>query len=151
MAANTHPRSPTYLPLISSVIAALTGGLVLFIGLVLVWTLGTQLLYAGRIFPGVSVAGVEVSGLSPDEAAQRLNQTLSYPITGKVVFRDGDRIWVASPVQLGMVFDPSASAREAYRVGRSGGLFSALTGQVQARGSGVDVGPVIIFDQRLAY
>ncbi len=151
MAANTYRVPNNSLPIISSIIAALTGGLLLFLGLVLVWTLGSQLLYAGRIFPGVSVAGVDVSGMSPDEAALKLNQTLSYPITGKVVFRDGDKLWVASPVQLGMVFDPSASARAAFRVGRGGGPFSALVGQVQARGSGVDVGPVIIFDQRLAY
>jgi vancomycin resistance protein YoaR len=150
MTANTY-RFPNSLPLLSSVIAALTGGLVLFLGLVLVWTLGYQLLYAGRIFPGVSVAGVDVSGMSPDDAALKLNQTLSYPINGKVVFRDGDKIWVASPVQLGMVFDPSASARAAYKLGRGGGPFGALVGQIQARGSGVDVGPVIIFDQRLAY
>ena len=50
-----------------------------------------------------------------------------------------------------MVFDPSASARTAYRLGRSGGLFAALSGQVRARGFGYDVAPVIIFDQRVAY
>ena len=33
--------------------------------LLIVWTLGYQLLYAGRIFPGVSVAGVDLSGLYP--------------------------------------------------------------------------------------
>jgi vancomycin resistance protein YoaR len=150
MAANTY-RMPRSIPILTALIAALTGGLVLFISGVLMWTLGYQLLYAGRIFPGVSVAGVDLSGLSPDDAALKLNQALSYPINGKVVFRDGNKLWVASPVQLGMVFDPSASARAAYKLGRSGGLFGALAGQMQARGSGVDAGPVIIFDQRLAY
>lgn len=141
-------RKPSILP---QILAAIVSGLVLFFGAVLVWTLGFQLLYAGRIFPGVSVAGVELSGLSPADAAVKLNQMLSYPITGKVVFRDGDDVWVAAPVQLGMVFDPSASARAAFEVGRSGGLFGALSGQLQAFGSGRDVAPVIIFDQRLAY
>ncbi len=149
MTANSY-RIDRTLPLLSSLISALVGGLVLFLGFILVWTLGYQLLFAGRIFPGVSVAGVDVSGLSPDDAALKLNQTLSYPITGKVVFRDGDKLWVASPVQLGMVFDASASARAAYKLGRSG-LFGSLVGQIQARGSGADVGPVVIFDQRLAY
>jgi vancomycin resistance protein YoaR len=50
-----------------------------------------------------------------------------------------------------MVFDPSSSAVTAYDVGRSGGLFGALSGQIRARGSGVFVPPVIIFDQRVAY
>ena len=150
MAAYTRRLQPS-LSVVSSIIAALAGGMILFIGAVLVWTLGYQIAYAGRIFPGVSVAGVEVSGLSPDEAAVKLNQTLSYPTGGKVVFRDGDRMWVASPAELGLVFDPSASAQGAFKLGRGGGLFGALASQVQALGGGVDAGPVIVFDQRLAY
>src|SRR5512147_281650 len=123
MATVSYPYKQT--PVLPQIVTALVSGSALFFVLLIVWTLGSQLLYAGRIFPGVSVAGVDVSGMSPDDAALKLNQTLSYPITGKVVFRDGDRLWVASPVQLGMVFDPSASARAAFRVGRGGGPFSA--------------------------
>ena len=130
-------------------LAVLSGGFVLFIGIVLVWTVGYQLAYAGRIFPGVTVAGVDLSGLSPSEAAVKLSQTLSYPNTGKVLFRDGERVWVASPAELGMVFDPTASANAAYEHGREGGLFASLAGQVSARGLGLDVAPVVIFDQIL--
>jgi vancomycin resistance protein YoaR len=138
-------------PLLAQVVAALVGGFLLFLGLTILWVLGYQLVYAGRIFPGVSVAGVDLSGMPPDQAALRLSETLSYPISGKVVFRSGDKAWIASPVQLGMVFDPSASARTAYELGRSGGLFGALDGQIRARGFSYDVAPVIIFDQRVAY
>jgi len=137
--------------ILGMIFAALAGGFALFLGAVITWTLGYQLIYAGRIFPGVSVAGVDLSGLSPNDAALKLNQTLTYPITGKILFRDGDKVWVASPVELGMVFDPSSSALAAYRLGREGGLFTALAGQIRARGAGVDVAPVIIFDQRVAY
>ncbi len=133
------------------ILAALAAGFVIFSGIVIVWTLGYQLVYAGRIFPGISVAGVDLSGLAPDDAALKLSQTLSYPITGKVLFRDVDKVWLASPAELGMVFDPSASAIAAYNFGRKGGLFAALSGQISARGLGVDVSPVVIFDQRVAY
>ena len=135
----------------AQVLAAILGGLLIFFGLVLFWVVGYQLVYAGRIFPGVSVAGVDLSGMSPDDAALRLSERLSFPISGKVMFRQGDKAWVVSPVQLGMVFDASASARTAYDLGRRGGLFAALNGQVRARAFGYDVGPVIIFDQRVAY
>ena len=133
------------------ILAALTGGFVFFLGIVLFWTVGYQLAYAGRIFPGVSVAGVDLSGLSPNDAALKLSQTLSYPITGKILFRDADKVWVAPPAELGMVFDPSASALAAYEFGRSGGLFGALSGQISAGGLGSDVPPVVIFEQRVAY
>lgn len=123
----------------------------LFVGIVIVWTLAYQLSFAGRIFPGVSVAGVDLSGLSPNEAALKLSQTLSYPNTGKILFRDGEQVWLASPAELGMVFDPTASANAAYNHGRKGGIFAALSGQISARGLGADVAPVVIFDQRVAY
>jgi vancomycin resistance protein YoaR len=133
------------------ILAALIGGFLLFLAITITWTLGYQLLYAGRIFPGISVAGVDISGLSPNDAALKLSQTLSFPITGKILFRAADQVWVASPAELGMVFDPSASALAAYEFGRSGGLFGALAGQVRAGGLGADVSPVLIFDQRVAY
>jgi vancomycin resistance protein YoaR len=138
-------------PVLPQVIAALIGGVALFFAFIITWVLGYQLLYAGRIFPGVSVAGVDISGMKPSDAAVKLSQTLSYPISGKILFRDGQNAWVASPAELGMVFDPSSSAMTAYRTGRSGGLFGALSGQIRAAGLGAKIPPVIIFDQRVAY
>ncbi len=138
-------------PVLAQIAAALVAGLFVFLSIILAWVVGYQLVYAGRIFPGVSVAGVNLSGLSPQDAALKLNQTLSYPLTGKVLFRDGDKVWVASPVQLGMVFDASSSAEAAYLLGRSGGLFGALNGQIRAKGFGYEVAPVVVFDQRVAY
>src|SRR5512146_2614515 len=139
------------IPVLPQIVTALIGGTLLFFALVIVWTLGYQLLYAGRIFPGVSVAGVDLSGLRPSDAAVKLSQTLSYPITGKILFKSGEKAWIASPAQLGMVFDPSSSAAAAYKLGRSGGLFGALSGQMRAAGKGVSIPPAVIFDQRVAY
>ncbi|HEY9152247.1 MAG TPA: VanW family protein [Anaerolineales bacterium] len=149
MSALSYPASQRT-PILAQLLTALVGGVILFFAAILIWTLGYQLVYAGRIFPGVEVAGVRLSGLSPQDAALKLSQTLSYPINGKILFRDGAHVWVASPAQLGMVFDPSSSAQSAYRLGRSGGMFAALDGQVRALEFGENVAPVIVFDQRVA-
>jgi len=138
-------------PLFPQVVAAFVSGMTLFLVVIIIWTLGYQLLYAGRIFPGVSVAGVDLSGMSPSDAAVKLNQALSFSTTGKILFRDGEKAWIASPAELGMVFDPSSSAVTAYKLGRSGGLFGALSGQIRAGGAGVSVPPVIVFDERVAH
>lgn len=135
-------------PVLAQIAAALAAGVILYVAASLAWVAGFQLLYAGRIFPGLSVAGVDVSGMMPEAAALKLSQTLSYPIGGKVVLRDGDKAWTASPAQLGMVFDASSSARAAYKVGRSGGLFRALGAQIRGRGFGYDVAPVIVLDRK---
>src|SRR5215510_10224963 len=149
MAIVSYPYQKT--PVFPQVVAALFSGFVLFLIMVVGWTLGYQLIYAGRIFPGVYVAGVDVSGLSPSDAAVKLDQVLAYPIDGKILFRDKEKAWVASPAELGMVFDPTSSAVAAYKVGRSGGLFGALSGQIRSRGLGTQVAPVIVFDQRVAF
>jgi len=139
------------IPVFPQIVAGFLSGLALFFAILIIWTLGYQLRYAGRIFPGVSVAGVDLSGLTPSDAAVKLSQTLSYPISGKILFRDGEKAWIATPAELGMVFDPSSSARTAYGLGRSGGLFGALSGQIRAGGGGVQVPPVVLFDQRVAF
>ncbi|HEU4745177.1 MAG TPA: VanW family protein, partial [Anaerolineales bacterium] len=138
-------------PIFPQVVAAFVSGITLFFAVIIIWTLGYQLLYAGRIFPGVSVAGVDLSGMSPSAAAVKLNQALSFSTMGKILFRDGEKAWIATPAELGMVFDPSSSAVTAYKLGRSGGLFGALSGQIRAGGAGVSVPPVIIFDERVAH
>jgi hypothetical protein len=144
-------RLPRRTPVLPQILVAIFGGLILFLTIVIVWTLGFQLLYAGRIFPGVSIAGVDLSGLTPPEAAVKLNQSLMYPYNGKIVLRDGVRIWIVSPAQMGMAFDASASAQAAYRLGRRDGLFASLDGQLRARSEGAEIAPVILFDQRVAY
>ena len=137
--------------LLWQICASLLAGALLFLLAVAALTGVYQLAYAGKIIPGVRVAGVDLSGLRPEEAATRLGQVLSYPFTGRIVFRDGDQAWVAAPAELGMVFDVGASVQSAYGVGRRAGLFGNLTGQVQSWRSGVDVPPVVIVDQRVAY
>ena len=138
-------------PVLPQVVAAFISGITLFFAVIIIWTLGYQLLYAGRIFPGVSVAGIDLSGMNPSDAAVKLNQALSFSTTGKILFRDGEKAWIATPAELGMVFDPSSSAVTAYKLGRSGGLFGALSGQIRAGGAGVSVPPVIVFDERVAH
>src|SRR5512139_515948 len=124
MATISYPYKQT--PVVPQIVTALVSGFVLFFVLLILWTVSYQLLYAGRIFPGVSVAGIDLSGLSPTDASLKLNHTLSYPLSGKILFRHGEELWIASPAELGLIFDPSSSAVSAYNVERAGGPFAAL-------------------------
>jgi vancomycin resistance protein YoaR len=150
MTSTSYPL-PRQTGLFPHILAALLGGLLLFFLSIAAVTSGYQLFYSGYIFPGISVAGVDISGLAPEEAALRLNQSLNYPYSGQILFREGEKAWLAAPAQLGMVFDVGASVQSAYRVGRNGGLFGNLAAQVYAWQGGVDLSPVILFDQRVAY
>ncbi len=150
MTSTSYPLSRRINPL-PQILAALVGGVLLFLLSVGALTGGYQLWYSGQILPGVSVAGVDISALTPEEAALKLNQNLTYPYAGRILFRDGDKVWVAAPAQLGMVFDLGASLQSAYRVGRGGGLFDSLAAQVNAWQGNVNLPPVILFDGRVAY
>lgn len=130
---------------------ALMGGLSVFMVALLIISLGYRVAYSGRIFPGMTVAGVDVSGMKPVEAAVKLQTVLTYPTSGRIVLRDGENVWIESPVRLGMVFDPVASAQAAFEMGRKGGIFSTLDTQWNASQIGVDIPPVAVLDQRLAH
>lgn len=140
-------RSPASL----QILVALIGGLLLFLLAIGLITGGYQLLYAGRVFPGITMAGVDLTNMTPEQATADLSQRLTYPTSGQVVFRDGDRVWVATPAELGMVFDTGTSIQSAYNVGRQGGLFTDLAGQLNAWQGGLDLKPVIVFDERVAH
>ncbi len=133
------------------ILLALMGGLSVFLVALLLISLGYRVAYSGRIFPGMSVAGVDVSGMKPVEAAVKLQTVLTYPTSGRIVLRDGENVWVESPVRLGMVFDPVASAQTAFEMGRKGSIFSTLDTQWNASQVGVDIPPVAALDQRLAH
>ncbi len=126
-------------------------GLLIFGVSLFVFIFATQVWFAGRIIPGVRVGGVDVGGLRPKEAEQRIAEGASFPDQGKILLRDGDRLWTASPAQLGLHLDPEASARSAYQVGRSGWLLGRLQTQFFTGYAGHSIPPSLVFDQRLAY
>ena len=99
--------------------------------------------YAGRIYPGISVYGADLSGLTVDEAAVALHAALPDPATLPLKLRDGDQSWNHSWADLGIRFDPSATARLAYQVGREG-TFEQQVLQLRALLTGWPLSPVIM-------
>jgi vancomycin resistance protein YoaR len=111
---------------------------------------GYQVYYDGLIFPGVSVWGVDLSGMTPSQAAAALNGQFHYPQTVTITFRDGQNIWPMTAGDLGVQFDIERTVQAAYEVGRHPRLFTSLGQQFTARREGVVVSPVVVFDQRAA-
>lgn len=142
---------PQRSPLPAQIAFFLVGGLFIFLLAAGLLAGGYQALYSGRILPGISIMGVDLSGVTLQQAPVVLSQHLIYPMNGRIVFRNGNQVWVASPVQLGMVLDWTGSVQAAYAAGREGGPLNSLTAQIQARLEGLDLPPVVVIDQRVAY
>jgi vancomycin resistance protein YoaR len=137
--------------LLTQAAASLAAGLVIFLALVFALVLGYSAYHAGQIYPGISAAGVDLSGMKPDQAAALLAEQVEYPVEGRILLRDGDKIWLASPSDLGFYLDPQASAMAAYRFGRRGGPVSRLASQFQAWYYGTSLPAQFVFDERRAY
>ena len=125
-------------------------GLILFVGTVLISLVGFEIWFSGRIFPGVSVSGLDLTGLKPSAAAEKLNQTLNYSQNGRILFKDGNLLWQSTPQQLGFILDQNTSAQAAYMVGRQGNFIEAISSQLDAWIYGVNLPPTVVYDQRIS-
>jgi len=137
--------------IIPQIFAALAGGAIIFFLLSGAFTFAFNFYYSGRIYPGVSTAGNDLSGLTVDQAALLLSQQIAYPLNGRIVFQEGGSNWAVAPHELGFVFDAQSSARAAYETGRKGGPLARLLGQARAWRSGINLAPLMIYDERVAY
>jgi hypothetical protein len=106
---------------------ALAGVVVLALTTCSALSLGVALMYADGILPGVSVAGIDLGGLSEGEAAAKLQAAWSV-----ITLKDGGRAWPIYPSQLGITLDAQRTAEIAYRQGRGeGNLFRAALGRLE--------------------
>ena len=143
----TLQRPGSFFP---QLLAALVGGTLIFSLIAVALIVGYQISNRGQIFPGVSVMGIDLSGLEPQEAAAALAARLDFPQHGRILLRDGDKLWVAAPAELGLFLDPESTALAAYQLGREGGLFTWLGDQFTAWYYGKSLPPQYVFDERAA-
>ena len=148
-----HPlaRPPARLAApLGQTVVALVIGLAFFTLLAALLPAFYGMAYADRIFPGISVSGIDLSGLTQQEAAALLSQRLDYPLRGQIVFQEGQNMWTTTPAQVGLYLDATTSASAAYDYGRSGGYFAQAAARWRAWSRGAGLSPLFIFDQRIA-
>jgi len=150
---NLSTASPSLsrpIDLIPQILTAITGGLVIFTLLLVGVAIGFNINFAGKIYPGVAVAGVDLSGLEPAEAAFELKTNLAFPNQGKILFRDGEKIWLSAPSQVGFYLDHQSTATAAYQYGRNGGPVERLVDQFSSWYLGATSPPFYVFDENAA-
>ncbi len=136
-------------------IAKAVGNIGLTAGLAAIATLalaglGSRLIFAGRVLPGVQTAGLDLGGLDQREVESALAGALSYPNTGTILLQDQGSHWIANPSDLGVAMDISQMTEQALAVGRDGGLVRNFSEQVTAWDQSIQLAPLVTFDQRVA-
>ncbi len=140
-----NPLTPAQQTLI-----AVFAGFSLFALVLIGINIGFHLNYTNRIYPGVRVGWVDVTGLTIEEAAAHLAAEYDFSQTGTIVFRDGERVWSATPAELGLFAGPEYNARTAFDLGRAGPIVTRLSGQFNAWYAGVNLPVQMLFDERIA-
>ena len=132
------PRLPWAFIVLIAVAACL---LVLTFGFI-----GFQIYFSARVLPGVSVRNIDLSGKSLDEAATALDVAFQAKFnTARVDLSDGQRAWIANPIDLGIYFDARATAQAALDLSQHG-----IEEQTQVLLNGADLAPRIVFSPNLA-
>ena len=132
------------------ILLALPLSLLIFSGLLIMLLVGFEVVYAERIYPGVYVQNMDLSGLTQEEARDRREDALAYTYQGNLTFTYGEKSWQAHPIDLGYLIDPAFSAQQAYDHGRKGWLPGNLVEISQAWFTGVQLPPVAFYDERIS-
>ncbi|HYP61704.1 MAG TPA: peptidoglycan binding domain-containing protein [Thermomicrobiales bacterium] len=118
--------------------------------LVLVATVIGLSLYAlghqGRIYQGVSVAGVDVSGMTETEATDAVQRDYSIYMNTPLNLTFEGKTYAISPNELGIRLDAQASVDAAMQYGRDGSLWSRSRAWAEGLLSGSDVPAVLTAD-----
>ncbi|MBN1537969.1 MAG: VanW family protein [Anaerolineales bacterium] len=142
--------SPRLDILAAQIMAALLCGALLYLFFSLVGAVGYSLIYSGKIYPGVTVEGINLSGLEIAEASERLAESISYPANGKIAFRYDNKVWTTAPKDVGLFLDAEGSAALAYQYGRQEGLLRKPILQVRALFFGANIPAQFVFDEQSA-
>jgi vancomycin resistance protein YoaR len=145
-ASVTPPPPPRSFPF-GKLVLGVVAGFVLALGFGAGALLAYQGQYTDRIYPGVTVAGVDVAGLSRDEATARLEQRLAGYAAGTAVIEvDATRLRIPY-ASLGRRPDVAALVELAWSVGRSepDPVGRAARG-VRSLLDGTEIDPLVVVD-----
>ncbi len=139
---------PDHLRILVKTIAALAGGLLLFALVVSLFTLGFRAVYDGRVFPGIYLGWINLSGQTPTDAADLLKEEYTYPDQGRITLQYDDLSWEVSPAEIGLFFSPNYNAELAFQTGREGGITKRITAQIQVLRHGIILDPQFVLDEK---
>jgi len=130
-------------------------GLALFVLLNLVaigYVASYQIQHRDVIYPGVSVWGIDLGGMTKDQAKFVLEGQFTYPTDVDITFVDDatGEDWFITSEELGVRFDVDRTVDAAFNVGRGQILVSSIRQQMWSRRRGVEISPVINYNQIMA-
>ncbi|HKZ55800.1 MAG TPA: L,D-transpeptidase family protein [Anaerolineales bacterium] len=126
-------------------------GAMAFAPVALVFGLYGAFLMRDVVAPGVHVRDLSLENMRLEEATITLDRVWNQELRLTAVdMADMSRTWQAGPGNFGVRVDASATAQQAYGVGRSGNVLERMSSLYEATVHGREVEPVILFDAQTA-
>lgn len=132
--------------------ARLRFGVTFLIGLIATLGLGAGALYAydqqytGRVLPGVRVANVDLSGLTPDAARAALSSVYAGLADGQIVLSGPDGKTVITYAEIGRGIDSNGLVQDALALGRDGSAVDRAVANARTVFRGIELEPRVTFD-----
>lgn len=128
--------------------AAVAIAIVLCVVIVLVSALTVFAAGYNRILPGLSVGGVQVGGLSEEDAQKEISRALGdRPEERYIAVACGDKVEQVSFDELEMQVDSRLSAKKAFAVGREKGAFGKLFKMISLGIAKEDISPEVTYNK----
>jgi vancomycin resistance protein YoaR len=106
--------------------------------------------YEGRIYPNVSIQGIAVGEMTPEQAESALRLRYAAFLRQPVVITYGDRRWTPTLDELGMTFDFRGAVDAAYNAGRGHGVIDDARQITAIWQHGLDVPLHVSYDETRA-
>ena len=129
VARNSRKHTPFYILI----------GLGAIVAIVVLAILVDSLLYYNKIHAGVTVAGQQVSGLTREEAAARLNEMVDEVQQDSITLTYEGKSWDVFADDLGVAMDVEGAVAKAMDVSREGNIFADLGKRLKLYFTDVDV------------
>jgi vancomycin resistance protein YoaR len=125
------------------------------VGLIAATAIGVGAMYAydaqytGRILPGVSIGGVDLSGEDPASAAAAIRAHYQYLGQGSITFRAREYQRTISFADIGRGPDVEAMVADAMAIGREGNALDRFVGNARTALRGATLAPKVTYDADL--
>lgn len=136
----------TVLQSILSAILTLTATLGFLIALVATAVVAYGLMYQNQVYPGVQAAGIEIGGVTPEEAQAALDERTAEYLSSEVTLVSGDQTFTTTPAELGVTFDTARTIERANEFGRAGSWWTDSRDWFDSLVFGHDVGVTPVID-----
>ncbi len=102
--------------------------------------------YHSNIMKGISVFGIDLSGLSQDEAKNKILSETENRISTEIVLTHNDETYTLHPLEINVAYDIDQILNTAYLTGREGNIFARNFEILNCLVKGKEISPTISYN-----